>query len=159
MNLVTKFLVIKVSVGIVLIEGIVIQFLSDSNKVNIKDNDGMDKYSEDEKFVRLYCFIALTQIALLSYFLYTGFSSPMTPHGNVMIEDDVVNRLELKDGVVGLKSNDKFFHEVISVRTINCGHVVNLSKDNSASANTSNPLQKESTIGNDPLLSKFDATF
>jgi len=87
----TKFIVIKISVGLILIEDIVQQYLYTSGIVSISDDFGSEVYSEEEKFVRIYCLIALVECAILSWFLFYGFTPPLEAAENciLMAESDL----------------------------------------------------------------------
>jgi hypothetical protein len=77
LNLLTKFIVVKVSVGVVLIEDLVMNILYQSGTVDIPSSMGVGRYNEEEKFIRVYCTIALAQGMLLAYAMYKGFATKM----------------------------------------------------------------------------------
>jgi len=76
MNFLTKLLMVKVSVGLILIEDIVQQAMYQFDVVSISMY-GRDDVNEEDKFIRAYCCVALAQGALLSYFLWHGFGPRM----------------------------------------------------------------------------------
>jgi hypothetical protein len=49
---ISKFLVIKVSVGLIVTQGIIVQIVIALNKVTLKDDS---EYSGDDRAIRLYC--------------------------------------------------------------------------------------------------------
>ena len=76
-GLFAKLVTVKISVGIILIEDVVMQMLFATDTISISDDMGLEQYNEEEKFVRLYAVIALSQGALLSIAMWYGFSSRM----------------------------------------------------------------------------------
>lgn len=72
-----KFLVVKVSVGLLLIEDAVQSILYSTGTVEISDDIGLDDFTEEEKFIRIYCIIALVECTLLAVLLYIGFTPAM----------------------------------------------------------------------------------
>ena len=88
-----KFVVIKISVGAILIEDAVQSILYSTGAISISDDIGMDYYSEEDKFVRIYCVIALCECALLSIVLYYGFSPQLIASEKAV----KINEYELRD--------------------------------------------------------------
>jgi len=83
-----KFVVIKISVGIILIEDAVQQFLYSSGAISISDDVGLNHLTEEEKFIRIYCLIAIVECALLSIVMYFGFTKPLRPSVNCILMPD-----------------------------------------------------------------------
>ena len=88
LNVAYKFIVIKVSVGLILIEDAVQQYLYSSGTVSISDDIGNSDYSEEEKFIRIYSMIAIIECALLSVFLYIGFVPALVPAKSCIVIEE-----------------------------------------------------------------------
>ena len=111
-----KFITVKVSVGLILIEDAVQQFLYSSGTINIDDDD---EYTEEDKIQRIYCVIALAEFALLSYFLYNGFSPLMVASSNTLtLKSQVDDKAEDKSS--SSRSWSQFLSDCLSIRSITC---------------------------------------
>ena len=130
-GLFAKLVTVKISVGIILIEDIVMQMLFATDTISISDDMGLDQYTEEEKFVRLYAVIALSQGALLSIAMWYGFShkmdlpstaldstSPLKQHINDL-EVSLTTDLDSKPGTFW-----EFAAIVCRVRGIKCSDIL-----------------------------------
>jgi len=78
LNILVKLALVKVSVGLILIEDVVQQFMYQSNVVDLNNEDGLEGYSEESKYVRVYTTIALAEGVLLAAVMYFGFAPEMS---------------------------------------------------------------------------------
>mmetsp|Transcript_18815 Transcript_18815/g.31501 ORF Transcript_18815/g.31501 Transcript_18815/m.31501 type:complete len:353 (-) Transcript_18815:377-1435(-) len=70
-----KVLLLKMSVGLIVLEGLITNFLIRTGKTPYSDDDGDDHYDGDEKTVRGYAALVLIELMILSvpYFYAYGF--------------------------------------------------------------------------------------
>jgi len=61
-----KVMLLKCSVGLIVAEGLIAQFLISSGKTPYSDDDGDDHFNEDQKTKRGYCALVLIEICILS---------------------------------------------------------------------------------------------
>jgi hypothetical protein len=76
-----KLLMVKVSVGLILIEGAAAGILAQSNKAHLDDDSGDDKYTDTERVIRVYCVISLVEAVLLCIPMWFGFSKKIVVKG------------------------------------------------------------------------------
>lgn len=77
LNIVYKLFVIKISVGLVVIQGFVIDNLYTYGYISIPDKYSYSDYSEDSKIQRAYCLLCLTEFVILCIPLWFGFGYPV----------------------------------------------------------------------------------
>jgi hypothetical protein len=85
LNVVYKLFVLKVSVGLVTIEGILQQLLYAHGHIHLSDNGPFRRYDEESDVQRLYCILCLFELALLSIPYFWGFGGipkPSPLHAN-----------------------------------------------------------------------------
>ncbi|KAJ1411420.1 hypothetical protein B484DRAFT_182971 [Ochromonadaceae sp. CCMP2298] len=61
-----QVMLLKCSVGLIVAEGLIAQFLISSGKTPYSDDDGDDHFNEDQKTKRGYCALVLIEICILS---------------------------------------------------------------------------------------------
>lgn len=79
-----KLLVIKMSVGIIVLQGIIVEILVAFNVIHMDEAHG---YTEAEMIQRLYCFIVLIEYVVLSVVMYFAFAT------KIKVNDSVSNSL------------------------------------------------------------------
>lgn len=68
---ISKIWLLKFSVGLIVIQGLIEQFLFDAHVLDIKDSSN---YSAEDRAQMIYCFVVLCEYFLLSYFFYWAYS-------------------------------------------------------------------------------------
>jgi len=72
---VSKLFILKVSVGLIVFQGLIVQIVIGLNKVTLASDS---TYNSDERAIRLYCFIVLLEYLIISTAMYVSFSSEIT---------------------------------------------------------------------------------
>ena len=80
-----KLLILKMSVGIIVLQGIIVEILVAFNVIHMDEAHG---YTEAEMIQRLYCFIVLIEYVVLSIVMYFAFST------KIKVNDSVSNSLK-----------------------------------------------------------------
>lgn len=159
-----KFIVIKISVGIILIEDAVQQFLYSSEAISISDDLGLSHFTEEEKFIRLYCLIALAECALLSIGLYYGFTKPLRPSVKCVLmpeldlpEIDPHNSKFDEDGnSLRMWTWNWYWSNIMAFRSRTCAKYLDY-KSSSVNSTIEDKLLSPSTVVT-PSGSKHDST-
>lgn len=120
LNILVKLALVKVSVGLILIEDLVMQFLYQSGKVHMPDTDGLKGYDQEDRFTRVYCTMALVEGVLLAVVMYYGFAPAMEirPEG---LESTSVSASDLR----ACTSYKQFLYDLWNVFFQPCSAVVN----------------------------------
>jgi len=74
-NGLSKFLLVKLSVGAIVLQGLIAEFLVTSNKAPYTDDD---TYTVNEKTIRGYCAIVLLEFVVLALFMVWSYGSKIT---------------------------------------------------------------------------------
>lgn len=73
---VSKIAILKVSVGLIVVQGIITQLVIALNKVTLSSDSN---FSSNERAIRLYCFIVLLEYLFVSTAMFVSFGSEITP--------------------------------------------------------------------------------
>jgi hypothetical protein len=73
---IAKIWILKFSVGLIVIQGLIEQFLYTAHTFNVQDSSN---YSAEDRAQMIYCFIVLAEYFLLSYFFFWAYSVGISP--------------------------------------------------------------------------------
>lgn len=94
LNAITKLLVIKLSVGLIVSQGIIVEVLIATNSLNLSDSA---PFTAGERAIRILCVILLIEYAILSLVMYATYSLEIIPSELDSNEDNpiVVQKLDI----------------------------------------------------------------
>lgn len=80
-----KIALLKFCVGLIVIQGLIEQFLFASNTVTVKASDN---YSAEDRAQMIYCFLVVAEYFVLSYAYYWAYSKDILPPGVPLLQND-----------------------------------------------------------------------
>jgi hypothetical protein len=80
-----KMVLLKFCVGLIVIQGLIEQFLVSSKSVDVQSSSN---FSAEDRGQMIYCFLVVTEYFLLSYIYYWAYSKDITPLGVPSLHDD-----------------------------------------------------------------------
>ena len=117
-----KIMLLKFSVGLIVIQGLIEQFLFAANKLDVADSSNL---SGEDRAQMMYCFVVLVEYFLLAYVYYWAFSVDVAPPGAMKRGESDGDALKTPDATEGEEEEEiinitfsEFAAQVLNPRSV-----------------------------------------